>query len=99
MKVNEFSFRTSTAEGLKYNTVDQALADLAFLLDTLKSEDEYKSSKVIIFGGSYPGALAIWFRIRYPYLADAVYATSAVPAPIASYKGTVLQIQQFQDFN
>lgn len=77
----------STA-GLKYHTVDLALADLAYFIETIKkSRGEYESSKVVFFGGSYPGALAIWFRIKYPHLVDVVYASSAVPAPIALYTG------------
>lgn len=86
-----------TAEGLKYNTVDQALADLAYLIETLRStRGEYESSKVVLFGGSYPGALSVWFRVRYPHLADAVYASGAVVAPVVAFTGmfnvnTVLQ--------
>jgi len=32
---------------------------------------------VIVFGGSYPGNLASWFRLKYPHLAKAAIASSA----------------------
>ena len=81
-------FRSIHTEELKYNTVDLALADLAYFIDIIKeTRGEYESSKVVLFGGSYAGALAIWFRIRYPHLADAVYASSAQASPVAVYTG------------
>jgi len=34
--------------------------------------------KTIVIGGSYPGALSAWFRDKYPNIATASWAASAV---------------------
>ena len=41
------------------------------------------SRKVVVFGGSYPGALSAWFRVKYPHMSVASIASSAVVYPIA----------------
>ena len=55
--------------GLGYLTSIQALADYAVFLPWFKNT--YKipdDSKTIVFGGSYGGMLATWFRLKYPTL-------------------------------
>jgi len=55
------------SSNLKLLTVDQALADYAAFIDWYSAEERLpKGTKWFIFGGSYPGALASWFRIAYP---------------------------------
>lgn len=55
------------ASNLKYLTVDQALADYAAFIDWYSAEAKLpEGTKWFAFGGSYPGALASWFRIAYP---------------------------------
>jgi hypothetical protein len=54
-------------ENYQYLTVEQALADLATFTDFYKSQDENAANaKWFAFGGSYPGALASWYRMEYP---------------------------------
>ncbi|XP_023935727.2 thymus-specific serine protease-like [Bicyclus anynana] len=65
------------AEAFKYLSARQALADNANLLKTIKSKSQYKKSKVVVIGGSYPGNLAAWMRLLYPNLVDAALASSA----------------------
>jgi len=73
---------------LKYLSSAQALEDLAGfvafvaaehkLTPTPRSDDssaEY--SKVVTFGGSYPGMLTAWSRVKYPHLIHAAVASSA----------------------
>mmetsp|Transcript_2794 Transcript_2794/g.4211 ORF Transcript_2794/g.4211 Transcript_2794/m.4211 type:complete len:397 (-) Transcript_2794:206-1396(-) len=56
----------SETSNLKYLAVDQALADLASFIDYYKVEGKTGDSLWFVFGGSYPGALASWFRHSYP---------------------------------
>jgi len=41
--------------------------------------------QTIVIGGSYPGALSAWFRTRYPHIALASWASSAVVQPIVEF--------------
>ena len=46
---------------LKYLTSQQALADIASFIDGLNDSLNRKADWIVI-GGSYPGALAAWFK-------------------------------------
>ncbi len=66
---------------IKYLNAGQALKDLAYFLTTLtKSELHRITSKNpwITIGGSYPGAMAAWFRIKYPHLTVGSISSSGV---------------------
>ncbi|XP_059079280.1 lysosomal Pro-X carboxypeptidase-like [Tigriopus californicus] len=66
-----------------YLTSEQALADFAYLIQSLKKENpSYAKSAVIAFGGSYGGMLAAWFRIKFPHICDGAIAASA---PVAQF--------------
>ncbi|CAF1400477.1 unnamed protein product [Rotaria sordida] len=65
-------------ENLRYLTSEQALADLATFREYFNSE--YKISdqtKWISFGGSYPGSLSAWFRLKYPHLVHGAISASS----------------------
>ena len=82
-----------STESLKFLTSQQALSDLAVFVEYIKdfnmNEKDLKStpplklrfsttlSKVIVFGGSYPGNLAAWFKLKFPSLAIGSIASSA----------------------
>ena len=63
---------------MKYLSSKQALADLAsfrqFIVSTMKLTEE---NKWISFGGSYPGSLSAWFRLKYPHLVHGAISCSA----------------------
>eukprot|EP00928_Gymnodinium_smaydae_P019145 TRINITY_DN17317_c0_g2_i2.p1 TRINITY_DN17317_c0_g2~~TRINITY_DN17317_c0_g2_i2.p1 ORF type:complete len:589 (-),score=94.70 TRINITY_DN17317_c0_g2_i2:74-1783(-) len=68
---------------LKLLTVDQALADYAGFIEWYRVSHNLPcqidpDSKWFIFGGSYPGALASWFRIKYPNLSVGSLSSSGV---------------------
>ena len=69
----------STAN-LKYLSSRQALADIAKVHDYIV--DKYHmtdSNRWIAYGGSYPGALSAWLRIKYP---DRIFGAVATSAPV-----------------
>jgi hypothetical protein len=55
-------------ESLQYLSSQQALADAAYFVNVeLKTKyPQYNFEKVVVFGGSYSGALAAWAREKYP---------------------------------
>ncbi|XP_012936810.1 putative serine protease K12H4.7 [Aplysia californica] len=63
-----------STENLQFLSSEQALADLANLLTMLRKQ--MGGPKVIVFGGSYAGALAAWFRYKYPHIAHGSVASS-----------------------
>ncbi|CAN0838474.1 Lysosomal Pro-X carboxypeptidase [Linum grandiflorum] len=66
-----------SAETLGYLNSQQALADYAVLIRSLKQNFSSEASPVVVFGGSYGGMLAAWFRLKYPHIAMAALASSA----------------------
>eukprot|EP00050_Salpingoeca_kvevrii_P011084 m.12573 g.12573 ORF g.12573 m.12573 type:complete len:498 (-) comp3244_c0_seq2:128-1621(-) len=67
----------STAD-LKFLSSRQALADLAAFHAHITSRFGLSSrNKWISFGGSYPGMLASWFRLRFPHLVHGSISSSA----------------------
>ncbi|CBI18675.3 hypothetical protein VitviT2T_016832 [Vitis vinifera] len=64
-------------ETLGYLNSQQALADFAVLIRSLKQNLSSEASPVVVFGGSYGGMLAAWFRLKYPHVAIGALASSA----------------------
>ncbi|CAA6672264.1 unnamed protein product [Spirodela intermedia] len=64
-------------EELGYLSSAQALADFAVLIRSLKKNLTAEASPVVVFGGSYGGMLAAWFRLKYPHIAIGAVASSA----------------------
>ncbi|KAM8953164.1 putative serine protease K12H4.7 [Pelodytes ibericus] len=64
-------------DNLRYLSSRQALADLAHFQTVMAQELGLSNRKWVVFGGSYPGCLAAWYRIKYPHLAYAAVASSA----------------------
>lgn len=67
---------TASFDDLQFLTVDQALADLAILIDHVR-ENLRTSGRVILWGTGYGGALAANARKKFPHLVDGVWASSA----------------------
>lgn len=77
-------------ENLKYLSSQQALADLAeFCVFAQKMYKLTDLNQWIAYGGSYPGNLAAWFRLKYPHLVIGAVASSA---PVQAKT-------DFQDYN
>lgn len=67
----------ASTSNLQWLSSEQALADLANFIMSMKAKLGMQNAKVIVFGGSYPGNLAAWFRLKYPHVADGAIASSA----------------------
>ena len=73
-----FVNRDLSVENMVYLSSEQGLADLAtFRMFIHKSMNLTDSNRWVSFGGSYPGSLSAWFRLKYPHLVYAAVASSA----------------------
>ena len=70
---------------LKYLTSTQALADIASFIDAQNSRLNRKADWIVI-GGSYPGALAAWFKSQYPDHAVGAWSSSGVIHAVEDFK-------------
>ncbi|XP_072126012.1 thymus-specific serine protease isoform X2 [Mobula birostris] len=69
-----------TEKSLRFLSSQQALADLAtFHAFISQRYNLTRRNTWICFGGSYPGSLSAWFRLKFPHL---VYAAVASSAPV-----------------
>ncbi|CAG2113212.1 unnamed protein product, partial [Medioppia subpectinata] len=66
-----------STQNLKYLTTQLALKDLEQFALYLTKKLSLEGNKWVAFGGSYPGALAAWFREKYPNIAVGAIASSA----------------------
>ncbi len=64
---------------LRYLSSRQALEDIVAFAAHARERYDLRKSRVVAFGGSYPGMLAAWARIKYPH---AIHASVASSAPI-----------------
>ncbi|CDQ79231.1 unnamed protein product [Oncorhynchus mykiss] len=76
-----------STENLRFLSSQQALADLAHFRTVITKERGLTNSKWVAFGGSYPGALAAWSRLKYPHLIHAAVASSAPLHATVNFSG------------
>ncbi|EKF33307.1 serine carboxypeptidase S28, putative [Trypanosoma cruzi marinkellei] len=69
---------TETEKLKKYLNVDIALEDIRGFQKFVEEKLLRKKLRWLIVGGSYAGALAVWFKAKYPTAALAVWSSSAV---------------------
>ncbi|XP_034943552.1 putative serine protease K12H4.7 [Chelonus insularis] len=66
-----------STKNLVYLSSEQALADLAYFIQNMTHLYQIPhDTKWIAFGGSYPGSLAAWMRIKYPHLIHGAVSSS-----------------------
>lgn len=63
-------------DDLQYLTVEQALRDLALLINSIRS-DMGIQKRVILWGHGYGATLAVYARKTFPHLVHGVWASSA----------------------
>lgn len=80
-------------ENLVYLSSRQALSDLATFVQRMNEKYSLDDQvKWVTFGGSYPGMLAAWARLKFPHLIYAAVSNSApveVKLDFAEYKSVV----------
>ncbi|XP_026571150.1 thymus-specific serine protease [Pseudonaja textilis] len=65
-------------ENLQFLSSQQALSDLVAFRHFITEKYNLRANHTwICFGGSYPGSLAAWFRLKFPHLVFAAIASSA----------------------
>ncbi|KAK6470690.1 thymus-specific serine protease [Huso huso] len=65
-------------ENIRFLSSQQALADLSsFHLYITRRFNLTRNNTWLCFGGSYPGSLSAWFRLKFPHLVFAAVASSA----------------------
>ncbi|XP_013179588.1 PREDICTED: putative serine protease K12H4.7 [Papilio xuthus] len=66
-----------STKNLQYLSSSQALADLANFITAMNDKLKLnREVKWVAFGGSYPGSLAAWLRMKYPHLVHASVSSS-----------------------
>jgi serine protease 16 len=73
---NEQSSSPTTNENLVYLSSRQAVADISHFISAMQSPTTASVSWVT-FGGSYPGMVAAWARLKYPHAVTAAVSSSA----------------------
>ncbi|XP_072930540.1 putative serine protease K12H4.7 isoform X2 [Epargyreus clarus] len=69
-----------SVKNLEYLSSRQALADLANFIGSMNQKYDFPADvKWIVFGGSYPGSMAAWMRLKYPHM---VYAAVSSSGPL-----------------
>lgn len=81
------SFSDLSTDNLRFLSSRQALADLAHFRTVMANDRGLTNAKWVAFGGSYPGSLAAWFRLKYPHLVHAAVATSAPVHATVNFPG------------
>lgn len=83
-----FLFSDLSTDNLRFLSSRQALADLAHFRTVIAEARGLTNAKWVAFGGSYPGSVAAWFRLKYPHLVHAAVATSAPVHATVNFPGT-----------
>ncbi|WP_333663268.1 S28 family serine protease [Legionella steelei] len=69
-------FNSLSTQNLRFLTTEAALDDLAYFQRHFKNEKNW-NGKWVAFGGSYPGSLSAYYRLKFPYLVVGALASSA----------------------
>lgn len=76
---------STVTANMQWLTVEQALADLNQFIDFVRQDLGTDTSKVVIVGGSYAGALSAWFKITYPDQVVGAWSSSGVVNAILKF--------------
>uniref|UniRef100_A0AC34G949 Uncharacterized protein n=1 Tax=Panagrolaimus sp. ES5 TaxID=591445 RepID=A0AC34G949_9BILA len=81
-------------------TSQQALEDLANFIIKYNSQQNWTNPRWVVFGGSYPGSLCAWFRVKYPTLSLGGICSSAPLWPkVDFYEYAQIMEYAIKDYN
>lgn len=87
-----------STENYGYLTVEQALADLNRFTGFIKTDIVGRPDlRFFGFGGSYPGALAAWYRVLYPEATVGTLSSSGVVNAILDFPEFDEQVGRWHD--
>lgn len=89
--------RDLSSENLRWLSSEQALADLASFRVAMAKTHGLEHAKWVTFGGSYPGSLSAWFRLKYPQYVDVAVSSSAPLQAVVDFSGA-LQTERKDSF-
>lgn len=72
-----FGDQSFTGNNIGFLTIEQALADFAYLVKKVKMDYQAENCTVFAFGGSYGGMLTAYMRYKYPHIIAGGVASSA----------------------
>jgi len=82
-----------SVKNLVYLSSEQALADLAFYIRSMNRKYALpKEVQWVTFGGSYPGSLSAWMRLKYPHLVHAAVSASGPLLAVADFSGKNIKL-------
>jgi hypothetical protein len=94
-------FDSLDTANLRYLTDQQSLADLASFIDAIDAQLHpdthvagHPRDQWIAVGGSYPGALSSWLRLKYPHMVAASLSSSGVVNAILDFTAFDDQIHE-----
>jgi len=82
-----------STSNLKYLSSQQALADVASVINYMKQTLSIQG-KFVTFGGSYSGALSAWFRLKYPHLTVGSLSSSGVVNAVFNFTDFDVQVAE-----
>jgi Serine carboxypeptidase S28 len=86
--------RDMSVKNLVYLSSEQALADLAFYIRSMNRKYALpKEVQWVTFGGSYPGSLSAWMRLKYPHLVHAAVSASGPLLAVADFSGKNIKLK------
>lgn len=85
--------RDLSVKNLVYLSSEQALADLAYFIESVNIGYKFSNNtKWIVFGGSYGGSLAAWMRAKYPHLVHGAVSASGPLLAQIDFDGSIILI-------
>ena len=77
-----------TTSNMRFITSHQAIADIALFATAWLAPTynlSFATNKLVTFGGSYPGVLSAWARLRLPHIVHTAVSTSSPVQSVVDY--------------